>query len=171
MTTPRPFQTGYELHLPVGFHGDVAIPGDRPQYRTFAAGEELEPGQGVIYDASDNDVRKPSSVVERLAVIGVVAYERAAIGDDGTAELTIKSGTRVKVGVEGTFWVKVGEAVEYGDILVYNQTDDEWEKKPAETTTNLAALLPTRLLFPNVVVIGASANGTAGVRFSEFAVR
>lgn len=141
-------QSNYNVYQQKGYVGDVAYPGRETHFEIGVAGiptsgKSLQPGFGVVYTVASNDWRIPTSAAERLAVTGIVSFNPAET--QGGVLTAIPSGANsdtfvdyandavIKVGTVGAFWATAGVALEYGDIVVFNQTDEDWEKVPSIT--------------------------------------
>ena len=138
----RQIQTVYNRYQQKGFVGALVRPNAPYEYDNGLAGVTVSPGQGVWYDASNNDFRLPTSAAERLLVVGIVSYDPGTVqsnlasvpsGSNSDTDIEFAADANIKIGVRGSFFVVAGEALEYGDQLVYNQTTERWVAAPALT--------------------------------------
>ena len=134
MANTTAIQQQYRRHQQAGQPGWLARPNAPHAYDMGEAGEALNPGDGVRYVAATNDWRKPTSTAERLEVQGIVSYDIAApsgaitqaTGQNASAQVEIADGSPIKVGVIGSFWAIAGGAIEYGDIVLFDQSNSNW---------------------------------------------
>ena len=120
-------QDSYSRHQRAGFYGDVARPVPPCIFDVGQVAVAVKPGAGVLYDATDDKWRLPTTMEERLDVSGIVGFDSAVKGNsDGVIEFVADS--TIKVGVMGHFYAKAGEALTYGDLVVYDEVDGDWIK-------------------------------------------
>lgn len=118
-------QDRYTAHQRRGFHGDVARPVPPCIYDTGRVSVAVRPGYGVLYDPTQDRWRLPTTDAERLEVTGIVGFDSSVVGNsDGQIEYA--AGAVVKIGVMGHFYAEAGEALEYGDPVVFDQDDGDW---------------------------------------------
>ena len=159
------FQSQYARYQQAGYVGGLARPGTPFAYEIGEAGQELQPGWGVMYSATNDDWRIPTSAATRLGVLGIVSFDPASLsstldsipsGANSDQVIKIADGREVRIGVQGVFWARAGEAMEYGDLVVFDHgTDKDWLKLTTPTTV---AGLPRRavvVVSPVPVVSGA----------------
>ena len=137
------FQSQYAKYQQAGYPGQLERAGSPHGFDLGEAGVELQPGWGVQYLSASNDWRIPTSAATRLLVLGIVSYDSATVSSALTAVpagansdqvIKIADEAMIKIGVQGVFWAIAGEALEYGDLVVFDQGDDkDWIKlaKPA----------------------------------------
>lgn len=106
-------------------------------------GANLQPGWGVFWSGTNDDVREPTTDAEELAVIGVVGYN---YGTDTTQLATTptnansdkrieyKDDSVVRICIEGYVFLRAGEALEKFDRLRFDRADNNWQKITTPTT-------------------------------------
>ena len=120
-------QKTYRRHQRAGFYGDVARPMPPCVFDLGQVSEAVKPGDGVLYDASDDKWRLPTTDAERLEVAGIVSFD-SAVTPNSEGAIEFAANSVVKVGVVGHFFAKAGEALAYGDLVVYDEGDGDWIK-------------------------------------------
>ncbi len=139
-----PIQRSYSRHLQRGQVGDCARPSAPHDYDRGIAGEDLKPGDGVLYAPATNNWWKPTTDAERKLVTHIVTYDKNSINESITSpttnnitEIVFSSGNVMPLAQFGSFFVLCGETVEDGDAAIYNQTTEKWIKySPASATPN-----------------------------------
>jgi uncharacterized protein (UPF0264 family) len=62
------------------------------------------------------------------STVGIVLYDEGTVAS-ATGTVTYADGDRIRIGVYGSFYAQSSEALEYGDILVWDTTNnDGWVK-------------------------------------------
>ena len=144
---PNPIQIDFRRHQQPGWPGSNARPNQPYAFDTGvlnipASGNKPRPGEPVYYNATNNAFQLPASAANQLVAVGLIVYDsgvvQATLAAPGTsmnsdAFIEYNDGDIVKVAVMGTFFLLVGAAVEYGNLLTYNRTDRDWDvlTKPA----------------------------------------
>ena len=133
-------QRVFRRHQQPGWVGGLARP-DAPyaydigQIHVPTSGRKGRPGDGVIWDATENQYKVPTTAAEELLVIGIVAYDagtvQSTLGTVPTTEnsdqfIEYEDNAIIKVGVMGTFWIIAGGACEYGDLMRHQNGDEKW---------------------------------------------
>ena len=146
-------QSNYSVYQQKGYVGDVAYPGRETNFEIGvagvpAAGASLQPGWGVVYTPTSNDWLLATSAATALTVTGIVSFNPAetqsgvlsAIPSGANSDSFVEYADEavIKVGTVGAFWAKAGEALEYGDIVVFDYGGDKDWIKPATAITNYA---------------------------------
>ncbi len=175
-------QSTYARHQRRGFYGDVARPNTPHFYEVGQTSVAVKPGDGVLYDATEDKWALPTSDAERLEVSGVVSFDSAVKANaDGVIEFAANA--LIKVGVMGHFYAKAGEALEYGDLVVYDEADGDWIKYSRTVddysgtvdATGVSDYVRGAILgLPKTSVIAttkASSGGLVELRFSGAVVR
>ena len=107
-----------------------------------AAGRKARPGDPVYYDAAENKFALPHNAATLLQTLGIVSYDLGTIqsllaaipaGSNSPAFIEYDDDAILKVGVMGTFYAIAGEALEFGDLVVWDVASFKWDKltKPA----------------------------------------
>ena len=121
-------QTEYSRHQKAGFHGDVSRPVPPVVYDTGQVSVAVKPGWAVLYDASADKWRIPTTDAERLDVVGIVSFD-SGVRANSNGVIEFEADDVIKIGVTGHFWAKAGEALEYGDLVVFDHgADKDWIK-------------------------------------------
>ena len=133
------FQTDYAYRIPRAYIGAVARPGEPTVVDQGIAGEDLSPGDAVLFDATnvERDFKLPEAATLD-DVVGIVLYDEGSV-PNASGDVVIKSGSPVRVAVKGTFYAKAGTDMEYGDQLIWNIADGVWDKIGTEPATYAAA--------------------------------
>lgn len=140
MTTNTNFiQRTYRYDQQEGWPGMLARPYapyayDTGQIQVAMGAINIRPGEPVVYDATANRYRLPTST-EGTEMVGIVSYDSGTVATTGTFPATANSNalveytndSRVKVGIMGTFYVIAGEALEYGQLV-------QWDASSTNTT-------------------------------------
>ena len=127
-----PVQTSYAVNPDRGFAGKLARPTephslDSGQVHVPAAAtRKPTPGDAIVYDATENQFKLPTSAAESLTVCGILTYRADTV--QGATGLVFNDNDEIEVGVFGTFWVVAGSALEYGDLIAWDRTDYKWDK-------------------------------------------
>ncbi len=137
-------QRTYERHLQIGQVGDCARPSAPHDFDRGVAGEDLKPGDGVLYVPATDNWFKPTTDAERKLVTHIVTYNKNSTNQSITSpttnnitEIVFSAGEMMPLAVFGSFFVLAGETVEDGDAAIYNQTTEKWIKyNPASATPN-----------------------------------
>ena len=136
-------QTGYEINPEFGFAGDIARPGEPHAYDSgllhvpASSTRNPRPGDALIYDATHNEWRVPATAAESLAALGIMTYRVDRIQNATSNMLDFADESEIEIGVHGTFWVVAGEAVEYGDRLVWDVADYKWNVAAAPAAVDV----------------------------------
>ena len=137
-------QQDYSYHQQIGQVGGLARPSAPWDMDRGAAGVELLPGDGVYYDAGNDNWIKPVSDATRKLVTHIVSFNANSFNFDITSPTTNNAskvvfaiGAIVPLASFGSFFVMAGETVEVGDAAVYNESTGKWIKySPASATAN-----------------------------------
>lgn len=141
-------QGTYEVNPDVGFPGAIARP-----YEPHALDSGLihvptgatrrpRPGDAVVYDQTEDAYKLPTSDAESLEVAGILSY-RADTVQDASQVTEFADGDEVEVAVLGTWWVRAGSAVEYGDRLAWDRADFKWDPQADPAASAIADLTGT----------------------------
>ena len=134
-------QTTYARHQRPGFYGDVSRPIPPCIFDVGLTSVAVKPGYGVLYDATADKWRIPTTDAERLDVMGIASFDSAVKANaDGVIEYPAEA--IIKVGVMGHFYAKAGEALEYGDLAVFDHGNDKGWIKYTRTIADFAATQP-----------------------------
>ena len=139
MTFSKAFQAEYDYNVNRNYKGTVARPGENPWVDFGIAGEDLSPGDAVLFDYTntERDFKKP--VAATLDdVIGIVLYNEGTVANDTDGTVVIKSGQPVRVGVKGSFYAEAGTDLEYLNQVGWNVTDGVWDLLTEPATYALA---------------------------------
>jgi len=127
-------QTSYAKRLQKGLPGMLARPNAPHDYDLAQINEEMEPGMGAYYSASDDKWVLPTSSTREL-VTHIVSYDPTSFNSDISApttnnltEVVFDADAIVKMGAFGSFFAVAGEALENADQVVYNETTEKWIK-------------------------------------------
>lgn len=132
------FQTSYDYHIGRAYKGAVARPGEPIKVDYGIAGEDLSPGDAVLFDYTDTarNFKKPEAgTVDD--VVGMVLYDEGMV-PNSSGNVVIASGKPVRVGVKGTFYAEAGTDLEYGAQAGWNVTDEVWDLLTEPTTYGAA---------------------------------
>ena len=121
------FQTDYTYHIGRAYKGAVARPGEPTKVDYGIAGEDLEPGDAVIFDYTNTELNFVKPAAGTLAqVMGIVLYNEGMV-PNASGNVVIASGKPVRVGVEGAFYAEAGTRIEYGQQCAWNVADGVWD--------------------------------------------
>lgn len=134
-------QQRFRAHQQEGWPGQLARPNEPHFYHTGtlhvpANGRNPRPGDALVYDASEDSFKLPSSAAEDAQVCGILAYDQGTVqkslasapaGVNSEAYVEYADEAVVKVGVMGTFFVMAGAAMEYGQLVEWQRDDYLWE--------------------------------------------
>lgn len=148
---PEVIQQIYRQYLQEGWPGMNARPNVPCKYMSMKAyvpsgGRTLRPGDAVYYRPSDNTVAVPTSDEQVRQTFGIVSWDVGTVGStldsppagaNSDAFVEIKNGDYALIATFGVFYGTAGAAMEYGDELVFNRGDYDWEKA---TAPSIAAL-------------------------------
>ena len=175
-------QNEYARHQRPGFYGDVSRPVPPSVFDLGQVSVAVKPGSGVLYDATADKWRLPTTNAERLDVTGIVSFDSAVVANrDGVIEYPVD--TIIKVGVMGHFYAQAGEVLEYGDLVVFDQVAGDWIKytrtvEDFSGTVDASAIsdyvrdaINTLPKAPIIAVSDAVAGGLVDLRLSGALVR
>lgn len=159
-------QKKYEINPDVGYVGDLARP-DEPHalesgllYVPSDATRTPRPGDALYYNETQNRFAIPTSAAEQALVVGLLHYRRDTVVESGS-QPEFANGAEIEVAVFGTFWVKAGAAMEYGQRIQWQTDDYLWDPMAAVAaevadvsgSVDLAALNALK----NAIVTGVNA--------------
>ena len=119
-------QTNYEINPDRGFPGLLAQPSAPHALDSgilsvpTSATRNPQPGDAVYYDATANAYAVPTSAAHSLAVCGILSYRQDTVADSDSI-VRFVDGDEIEVAVLGGFWVTAGSAVEYNQLLTWDQ--------------------------------------------------
>ena len=137
-----PIQGQFTRYQQRGYPGTLSRPIAPFHYDTGEAGVDVYPGAGVRYNDVTHKWVLPTTDAERLDVLGVVVFDMDAQTEtlaqtptnaNSDARVQVKAGARVKIGTLGTFYAIADVALEYGDLVVFDQAKGRWIKAVAVT--------------------------------------
>lgn len=137
-------QQDYSYHQQIGQIGGCARPSAPWDIDRGAAGVELLPGDGVYYDAANDNWIKPVDAATRKLVTHIVSFNANSFNFD-IASPSTNNISKVVFAIDdvvplasfGSFFVLAGETVEVGDAAIFNETTGKWIKyTPAAATAN-----------------------------------
>ena len=131
-------------------------------------GNPLRPGDGVLYDTGEDAWRLPTSTAERTRVTGIVHHRVAQLArtvssprsNSDTAAAYI-DGEEFDVILRGVVGVRVSAAVEPGQFLSFDPTDNKWDPITVLTDGETAFRIPGS--GQNALAGNTAANITTGV--------
>ena len=86
--TMQVIQGAYTTSQPRGEKGRIAYENQSSVTHVFRAGEDMKPGDLVIWNATNNNVETADSAADLLIAIGILGWERASVNEtDGTLEI------------------------------------------------------------------------------------
>lgn len=184
MTPPNvPIQRSYRRHQQPGWPGTKAKPNTPCEFILAKIGVpsagtnanvKPKPGDGLVYDATNNDFRLPADTeAGKVAVIGMIVVDAGTVqgslssipsGANSDTEVTYSDGDHVKVGIMGTFFAIAGEAMEFGDLVAYDTGERKWMKiaPAAAAAADDYPRNPALCVSPQAV----AADGLVEIRFS-----
>ena len=131
-------QTSYTYHIGRAYKGAVAHPGEPTKVDYGIAGEDLSPGDAVLFDYTDTARNFKRPEAGTLAdVMGIILYDDGMV-PNASGVVVIKSGSPCRVGIEGGFYAEAGSDLEYGNQCVWNITDGVWDLLTEPATYALA---------------------------------
>ena len=140
-------QQSYSINPDVGFPGDLAQASGPHHYHSgvlvvpSAATRNPRPGDAVYYDTTNNGFAIPTTAAHLLLVSGILGYRKDAV-QNAADIVEFKNGDEVQVGVLGTFWVRAGSGMEYGQIIGWDLADYLWDVDARVTAIASIAQLP-----------------------------
>lgn len=137
-------QQDYTYHQQIGQVGGCARPSAPWDLDRGAAGVELLPGDGVYYDAPNDNWIKPVDAATRKRVTHIVSFNANSFNFDiaspatnNVSKVVFAIDEIVPLAAFGSFFVMAGETVEVGDPAIYNEATGKWIKYvPASGTAN-----------------------------------
>ena len=137
-------QQSFNINPESGFPGDIAQ-ASAPHVLDSgviniptSATRNPRPGDAVYYDTATNAFAIPTSAAQSHAVVGILSYRKDQVANANSI-VEYADGDECEVGIFGGFWVKAGEALEYGNLLSWSRTAFDWEVLTAPA--NFAALV------------------------------
>ena len=96
----------------------------------------MNPGDLVIWNATNNNVEAADSAADVLVAIGILGWERASVNEtDGTLE--IKSGRLCDIITSGPVWLEAGGAIENFALASWNFTNEDYRSFTVPTDANV----------------------------------
>ena len=141
-------QRTYEINPEVGFVGDLARPSEPHALESgilhvpTSATRTPRPGDALYYDETENKFAIPTTAAQVRATIGILHYRRDAVVDEGDV-VEFMDDTEIEVAVFGTFWVKAGSAMEYGQRIDWATDDYLWDPVTVPSAITALAAAPT----------------------------
>ena len=108
-----------------------------------SGGRKARPGDPVFYDATENKFALPAKAADLLLTLGIVSYDLGTIqgtlaaiptGSNSNAFIEYEDDAILKVGAMGTFFAIAGEALEFGDLAVWDILTFQWDKLTKPTS-------------------------------------
>lgn len=149
-------QQRFRAHQQEGWPGQLARPNEPHFFHTGtlyvpANGRNPRPGDAVLYDASQDSFKLPTTAAESAQICGIISYDQGTVqkslasaptGVNSEGYVEYKDDDIIKVGVMGTFYVIAGSAMEYGQLVQWDRADWLWDPHTRATlalTGNTAA--------------------------------
>ena len=135
--TTQVIQGAYPSSQARGEKGRIAYPNQSSVTHLFRAGEDMNPGDLVIWNATNNNVEAADSAADVLVAIGILGWERASVNEtDGTLE--IKSGRLCDMSsLEGPVWLEAGGAIEPFALVAWDTTNLDYRAYTVPTDANV----------------------------------
>lgn len=147
-------QTVYTVNPDIGYPGALALPEQPFAYENGIAqvptsGRKPRPGDAVYYDRVNNGWAVPTDAPTLAQVCGLVGYRQDTVQDqlasvpsgaNSDAFLEFDDGDPIRVLVFGSMFVRAGADMEFGQRIVFNTTDFDWDVQaaPAAGTVDAA---------------------------------
>ena len=160
---------------PLGYPGDLARAGEPFAFDLLNAqvptnGRKPRPGDALYYDAANNGVAVPTSATQVRSVLGICSYDPGTVtstlptgvptGANSDQFIEYDDGDAIKMIVFGTVWIIAGAAMEYGQTLAWDTTNNDF--RPLSRQSAVA-----NLHLVNIVCVSpapVAADGVAQVR-------
>jgi hypothetical protein len=136
-------QSQYGRYPGIGYVGDLSRPEEPYRFihpavfHQVAAARAARPGDPVYYVAASNQFALPTDAATLLTVCGIVSFDPGTLpstlaaipsGANSDQFIEYKDDAIIKIGTMGTFYVVAGEALEYGDLVVWDVASFKWDK-------------------------------------------
>ena len=134
-----PIQTIYRRYQQEGWPGQFSKPSTPTEcvlgpLHVPAGGSNPRPGYGVLYDAAEDAFRLPANAAERTLVMGMIIFESGTVGSVASSRIGANSdvfveyedGDYVKIAILGTAYAIAGEGLEFGDAVVFDESEGKW---------------------------------------------
>lgn len=139
-----------DIYQSEGYVGTIARPVPQACFEEGRAhvpsgGTSIKPGFGLVYDQSENKFKEPTTTAEELAVVGVCSYDLRAIpttlattptNSNSNQSVEFADDKLLRVCIEGVMYLKAGQAIEFGDLLRFDRSADDWVKITAPTAVS-----------------------------------
>lgn len=153
--TMQVIQGAYTTSQPRGEKGRIAYENQSSVTHVFRAGEDMKPGDLVIWNATNNNVETADSAADLLIAIGILGWERASVNEtDGTLE--IKEGKLCDIIAEGSVWLEAGGAIENFSLAGWNTTNEDFRSYTVPADANVDDIPRIRI---QCVTATATADG------------
>ncbi len=133
-------QDTYTTRQGIGYYGGIARPNTPTFFELGQVSDAVKPGYGVLFDDATEKWRLPDDASERLEVSGIVGFDSALKPND-SGVIEFEANSTAKIAVMGHFYAKAGEALKYGDLVVFDQVDNDWVKYD-RTIAGFSAVAP-----------------------------
>ena len=152
-------QIQYNRYQQDGYLGQLSRPNEPHAVRlgklhvpAGAAVRKPRPGDPVLYDATENQFKIPTDAAEAKKIVGIIGYDVQEIssqlssiptGANSDTYLEYEDNDLIRIVELGSAFVLSGEALEYGDRLLWDHVTFKWDKQAAITVAgaNVAALV------------------------------
>lgn len=137
-------QSVYATYPEKNFPGNIARPGEpmsieRGLLRVATGTRNPRPGDALMFDRGENRFRLPTSASEARQVVGILGYDATEIQSGADLDtVSFSDNDEIRVNTFGTFWVTAGEALRWGDRLIWNTANQKWHIRQAPDPGNAA---------------------------------
>lgn len=162
-------QSQFDIYQGRYLVGQVARPAMPAKIYQGVAGATMRPGYGVKFNYTDQQWELPSDAADRANVEGIVVIDQRVLPATGSS---VPTGSNSPDYIEyadgdtiyvcrfiGTIAVLLGEAVEYNDLIEFDQTGNDWVKEPSTARTGQRARIRAAEAGANGSIIAADIWG------------
>ena len=130
--------------------------------------ELCRPGDALVYNSTSNQFEIPATEIAARTAQVIVTYQIGrGVATETSGDITYAAGAQVPVMLAGVVGVRAGEALEFGDSLIFdwgNPGDHQWIKNSVDAGDVAKANEYPRLAV-TVVSMAVADTETAEVRF------
>lgn len=176
-------QRSYEINPERGFPGALARPSEPHALESGiihvpANARKPRPGDALYYDTAENKFAVPTDAAQSALVCAILSYRADQVAN-AESIVEYSDDDEIQFARFGTFWVKAGAAMEYGQRIAWDRADYAWDPvadpalaaNPSIATIN--ALLAALGRYPIVCVsrLPVAADGIAQAQIGYGRIR
>lgn len=124
-------QRSYDINPARGYPGALARPSephalDSGVIHVPANARNPRPGDALYYDEAENAFAIPTSGAQSGLVCAILSYRADQVAN-AESIVEYSDGDEIQFARLGTFWVRAGAAMEYGQRIAWDRADYEWD--------------------------------------------